>query len=67
MNTFGESAQDSMVLDLVGDLETYLGAKAERVNVEQVWNDEPPKEASGQTLHTYLADVSLSITGINLH
>ena len=52
-----DTAQGQVILDFVQDLESHLGVKAERVSMSDRWDQSPPREASGQRLHDFLAKV----------
>lgn len=49
--------QSTIVNDMVRDFENFLGVKARRVSVSNLWDKKPPLEAEGQSLHVYMKDV----------
>ncbi|PQE06716.1 Amidase signature domain protein [Rutstroemia sp. NJR-2017a BBW] len=48
-----DSLQKQLVLKLVEDLEKHLG----RISISDVWKQQPPKAAAGESLHEYLKEV----------
>ncbi|PQE16360.1 hypothetical protein CJF32_00006229 [Rutstroemia sp. NJR-2017a WRK4] len=56
-----DSLQKQLVLKLVEDLEKHLGVEAQRISISDVWKQQPPKAAAGDSLHEYLREVGASI------
>jgi hypothetical protein len=52
-----DSVQKQLVLKLVEDLENHLGVQAQRISISDVWKQQPPKAAAGESLHEYLKEV----------
>lgn len=48
-------------MDMVKDIESYCGFEAMRMNIEELWNSNPPTAAQGASLHDFLEDVRAGI------
>jgi hypothetical protein len=44
--------------EFLAAVEAFLGVKARRVSLTEVWASKPPPEAKGQGLQEYMEDVS---------
>lgn len=53
------TSQSIIVNDMVRDFESFLGVTARRISVSSLWEENPPSEAEGQSLHVYMKDVCL--------
>lgn len=51
------TSQYAIVNDMVRDFESFLGVKVRRISVSSLWDEKPPSEAEGQSLHIYMEDV----------
>ncbi len=51
------TSQSIIVNDMVRDFESFLGVTARRISVSSLWEENPPSEAEGQSLHVYMKDV----------
>lgn len=55
--TSAANEADSVILDFLGKLQSFLGANVSAVNLETQWAASPPAEANGQGLDAYLNTV----------
>jgi hypothetical protein len=52
-----DSLQKQLVLKLVEDLEKQLAVEAQRISISELWKQQPPQAAAGESLHDYLKEV----------
>jgi hypothetical protein len=52
-----DTLQKELVQAVVEDLESYLKVKAQRIDITALWGQNPPAEAGGEGLYTYLQEV----------
>ncbi|KAL6849082.1 hypothetical protein ACO1O0_008612 [Amphichorda felina] len=48
--------QLDLMHNFVGSLEQYLGVKAQRLSLGDIWDAKPPSDAGGQTLQSFMKD-----------
>lgn len=49
--------QLSLLDGFVKDLEDFLGVKAQRLSLGDIWDDKPPSNADGQALQSFMKEV----------
>jgi hypothetical protein len=58
MKSIGNEQQIQLIDSFVVDLEKTFGVEHKKLSFEQVWHDDPPSEAKGETLMEYMKEVS---------